>query len=76
MEKRWKLGDDISEQDALLDGVSFDELIMTVRCNCRKITPEAVEKEMNRIIEIHMQDMNFLLKNNMNEIIAEAKKGR
>lgn len=32
-ERKWKLGDDLSIDDNLLDGVTFDELIMTVHCN-------------------------------------------
>lgn len=37
-EKRWKLGEDIDRHDNLLDSISFDELIVTVHCNCREIT--------------------------------------
>lgn len=75
-EKRWKLGEDIDRHDNLLDSISFDELIVTVHCNCREITQEAVKKELNRILEIRMQDMKYLLEKNVDEIIAEAKKGR
>lgn len=75
-EKRWKLGEDIDRHDTLLDSISFDELILTVHCNCREITQEAVEKELNRILEIRIQDMQCLLEKNIDEIITEAKKGR
>ncbi|GBU06540.1 hypothetical protein EDD74_11938 [Faecalimonas umbilicata] len=75
-EKRWKLGEDIDRYDNLLDSISFDELIVTVHCNCREITQEAVEKELNRIFAIRIQDMQCLLEKNIDEIIAEAKKGR
>lgn len=75
-EKRWKLGEDIDRHDNLLDSISFDELILTVHCNCREITQEAVEKELNRIFEIRIQDMQCLLEKNIDGIIAEAKKGR
>lgn len=74
--RKWKLGEDIDRHDNLLDGISFDELILTVHCNCRKIIPEEVEKELDRILEIRMQDMRYLLENNLHEIIEEAKKGR
>lgn len=43
-ERKWKLGEDIDRHDNLLDGISFDELILTAHCNCREITPEGVEK--------------------------------
>lgn len=75
-EKRWELGEDIDRHDNLLDSISFDELIVTVHCNCQEITQEAVEKELNRILEIRMQDMKYLLEKNIEEIITEAKKGR
>ena len=51
MERAWKLGEDLSREDSLLDGMSFDELILTVHCNCEKITPSAVRKELKDIIE-------------------------
>lgn len=75
-EPRWKLGDDLSEQDSLLDGFTFDSLILAVRCNCENITPEAVCRTAKEIIDGRMQDFDFLLKNNMDEIMAAAKKGR
>ena len=75
-ERKWKLGEDVDRQDNLLDGISFDELILTVHCNCQEITPEGIEKELDKILEIRLQDMKYLLQNNLHEIIQEAKKGR
>ena len=75
-ERKWKLGEDVDRHDNLLDSISFDELILTVHCNCQEITQEAVEKELNRILEIRVQDMKYLLENNIDKIITEAKKGR
>lgn len=75
-ERPWKLGEDLSENDNLLDGITFEELITTVRCNCSVIDEKAVYDEFMRIFEIREQDMYSLLNKNMNAIIAEAKKGR
>lgn len=75
-ERKWKLGDDLSTCDSLLDGLTFGELILTVHCNCRKITPEAVRKELNEIMEGRLADMRFLLDNNMDAIMEAAGKGR
>ncbi len=75
-ERPWKLGDDLSTCDNLLDGITFDELILTIHCNCRSITPEAVRKELRSILDIRKQDMECLLKKNMEAIIEEARKGR
>ncbi len=76
MEKRWSLGDDLVTSDNLLDAVTFDELITTVRCNCSKIDSKVVRTELKRILEIRKQDMEYLLEKNMDTIIAEAKKGK
>ena len=71
--KRWKLGDDVSAED---NGFTFRDLILAVHCNCENITPEAVRREAAEILEERMQDYRFLLRNNIEEIMAEAKKGR
>lgn len=76
MERQWKLGEDLSTSDNLLDNVTFKELITTVRCNCSTINSKAVRTELKRILEIRKQDMEYLFKENMDAIIAEAKKGR
>ena len=76
MDREWKLGEDLSTYDNLLDGLTFDDLILAVHCNCRVITPAAVLKEFDNIMQSRMQDVKFLLDNNMKEIIAEARKGR
>lgn len=74
--KRWKLGDDVSVEDNILDGFTFKDLILAVHCNCRRITPDAVKRELKDMMESRMEDLNYLLEHNMSEIIAEAKKGR
>lgn len=76
MERKWKLGDDLDRYDDLLYGITFDDLILAVHCNCRKITPEAVLREAREILDIRMQDYRFLLENNLDAIIEGAKKGR
>ena len=76
MVRQWTLGEDLVASDDLLDPVTFEELITTVRCNCREITPAAVRKELHDILEIKMEDMEILLENSMAAIISEAKKGR
>ncbi len=76
MEREWKLGEDLAIGDSLLDGLTFDDLILAVHCNCRKVTPEAVRKELKEMMESRLQDMDFLLEKNMDAIIAAAMKGR
>lgn len=76
MDREWKLGVDLSTYDSLLDGLTFDDLILAVHCNCRKVTPEAVRKELKAMKESRLQDMDFLLEKNMDAIIAAAMEGR
>ncbi len=73
-EKNWKLGCDMFIEDNMLDAITFDELIMTVRCNCRNINVESVRKTAMDIFDARREDFIFLLYNNMNEIIKEVKK--
>lgn len=73
---KWKLGEDLSQQDNLLDGFTFDDLILAVHCNCRCITPEEVRKTAKEITDIRMVDFEYLLKNNMDEIMEQAMRGR
>lgn len=75
-ERQWRLGEDLHTSDNLLDAVTFDELILTVRCNCPVLNPEAVKKSLNEILSIRLQDMAYLLERNTDVIIAEARKGR
>lgn len=72
----WMLGEDLILSDRLLDGLTFQDVVLAVHCSSREITPEAVRAELNTMLETRMQDMNFLLEKNMDAIMAEAKKGR
>ena len=76
MEREWKLGVDLSTKDGLLDGLTFDDLILAVHCNCRTVTPAGVRKQLREILEGRIQDMNFLMENNMDAIMAAAMEGR
>lgn len=72
MERQWLLGEDLSSNDNLLDGITFYDLILQVHCNCRKITPQAVRKELEETLSQRIEDMRFLLENNMQQIMDEA----
>ncbi len=76
METKWTLGDDLATYDNLLDGVTSDDLILAVHCNCQVVTRAAVHAELNNILASRKQDMNFLLEKNMDKIITAALKGR
>lgn len=76
MNTEWKLGIDLNTQDSLLDGLTFDDLILAVQCNCREITPEAVMRELKEMLDGRLQDMTFLVKKNMPYIIGEVRRQR
>lgn len=73
---QWKLGEDMHPQDCILDPVTFQQVIDAVHCNERVINGFTVHRVAREIFESRMQDFLFLIENNMQEIIAEAAKGR
>ncbi len=73
---KWKLGDDLSGEDNLLDPVTFESLILSVHCGCQVIDRKSVKKTMDEIIEDRLADARFLLERNMEAIIKAAMKGR
>ncbi len=74
MDRAWKLGVDMLDTDTLCDGVTFDDIITTVQCNCREITEAAVMKEAIECKRMREEDFFWLLTRNMNEIIAEVNR--
>lgn len=72
--REWTLGKDLVTGDSLLDGLTFDDLILALRCNCQTIDRVSVQMELNRILSTQRRDMMFLLEKNMDAIIAEAKR--
>lgn len=76
MDREWKLGVDLSTCDNLLDGITFDDLILAVHCNCREINRMAVHQQLSEILAQRRQDMVHLLERNNETIMAEARKGR
>lgn len=75
-DREWRLGEDLHPDDALLDEITFRELIDTLHANCPVITPAGVHKEFERIMDIRLQDMRYLLANNIDAIISMAREGR
>lgn len=75
-EREWKLGNDLSTSDNMLDGFTFDDVILAVHHNCREITPDQVRQQVHEILANRLEDLNYLLENNIEEIMQEARKGR
>jgi len=73
-EKEWKLGKDMFLDDNMFDPITFDEVVLAVRCNCRDINCESVRKTAMEIFDMKKEDFLFILYNNIGEIIKEVKK--
>lgn len=69
----WKLGKDLLTSDTILDPVTFDDLILALKCNCEHITPDAVIIQATEILNQRLEDWKYLIENNMEEIIALAR---
>lgn len=74
MERKWKLGEDLHTTATILGEVTFHDLILAVAQN-RQITKDTVLQEKKEILCILFQDLDFLIENNMEEIIKRAKAG-
>lgn len=71
----WKLGKDMIPSDTILDPVTFDDLILALKCNCEHITPDAVIIQATEILNQRLEDWKYLIENNIDEIIALAADG-
>lgn len=75
-ENQWKLGIDMVTSDNMLDAFTFDDVILAVHHNCREITPDSVRQQVYEILALRLEDLDYLLENNIEEIMQEARKGR
>lgn len=76
MDRQWILGEDIHPNDNIFDPITFEQIIIALRCNEKEINHKAVMKVAREILNSRLQDFHFLLGRNEEEIIAEAMKGR
>ena len=75
-EFQWKLGDDIIPSDNILDSITFEDVILAVKCNCPDITPDTVRKTYREILKDALEDASFIVERNLEEMIMAAKKMR
>ena len=71
----WKIGKDLIPSDNLLDGFSFDDVINALRME-REVNHLTARLVLKRILDIRMQDMNYLFDKNIDQIIELAMEGR
>ena len=73
---KWVLGEDMNVIDNIFDSITFLDLITAVHCNSRKITPDAVWRELKRFVEQRCEDTKYLVEKNMEQIMNIAREGR
>lgn len=73
---KWVLGEDMNVIDNIFDSITFLDLITAVHCNSRKITPDAVWRELKRFVEQRCEDAKYLVEKNMEQIMNIAREGR
>jgi hypothetical protein len=59
--------------DSILDGITFDDLIVTLQSNERVIDEEAVVRVFEDIVRANLKDARYVLKNNIKFILDNAK---
>lgn len=75
-ERKWKLNEDMHKSDCIFDPITFEDIILAAHCNERVLDENAIKRVVREILESRLEDFEYLIQNNINEIIAEAKKGR
>ena len=76
IERQWKLGEDVSEHDGLLNGFTFNQLIVSLHSGSKVVDPKEVRKVVRDMLQTDLEDMWFLVEKNMDEIIKRAMEGR
>jgi hypothetical protein len=75
-ERQWKLNEDMHKSDCIFDPITFEDIILAAHCNERVLDENAIRRVAKEILENRLIDFKYILENNINEIIAEAAKGR
>ena len=76
IERQWKLNEDMHQSDCIFDPITFEDIILAAHCNERMLDENAIKRVAREILENRMIDFEYILENNIYEIIAEAAKGR
>ena len=72
----FKLGVDLDEDDALLDSITFKDIISHVCCSARAINDRNIREMVREILCQRVEVMKDLLNLNIDKIAEEARKGR
>ena len=72
----WRLGEDMAQDDCILDPITFDHIILALHAGEKNITPAAAVRIFKETLECQLEDAYFILEKNMDEILRRAKIGR
>ena len=71
------LSEDSSEREAnLIDGLTFDTLLLEIHCNIKDINAETITKQFNDDLNNRIEEAKSIFNSNLNNIINQAKKER
>ena len=66
-----------SEREAaILDGYSFDTLLLEVQCNVREISNETVRKQFMESLNSKIQSAKDVFNSNIDNIVKQAREER
>lgn len=60
------------KNDSILEGIDFNELIITLQSNEQEINKETVERVFNDILKQKLEDARYILENHINDIIEHC----
>ena len=71
------LTEDSHERDAnLIDGLTFDTLLLEINCNIKEINPEAVMNQFYDDLNSRVEEAKSVFVDNLTNIVKQAKKER
>lgn len=71
------LSEDSSEREAnLIDGLTFDTLLLEIHCNIKDINAETITKQFNDDLNSRIEEAKSIFNSNLNNILKQAKKER
>lgn len=72
----WTLGEGLGMADSLLDRITFEDIAVSASLNSRVLDGDAVKGAAYSLLESRIRDFNYLLENNIDELVREAEKRR
>lgn len=70
------LKDGYERERDILDGYSFDTLLLEIQCNLKEINKKTVEKQFLEALRFNIESAKEIFYNNIDNIVVQAKKER